>query len=191
MKKNVLTLFMLALVVFLTSCDSKKNDDSKEVAEDQNEAKHDDDGLKKDSDRAVDIADAGLYEVQLATLATTKAKSADVKKFAQMMVDDHTTANKELKDWASRKGVTLPDVMSEDKQKKYYDLDRDAKDFDKEFMEEMVDDHKKDIDKFEKLADDANDADLKSWASGKLGTLRHHLEEAERIHDALKKSDRK
>jgi putative membrane protein len=189
MKKSIFQILLLALVVFIASCEGKKTDDSKEVAEEQNEAKNDGSDGEKESKRVVEIADGGLYEVQLATMALTKAKSPEVKKFAQMMVDDHTKANNELKAWASKKGVALPDVMSEEKQKKYYDLERDedTSDFDEEYMDEMVEDHKKDINKFEKIADDAEDAELKSWAAEKLSTLRHHLSEAERIHDAVKK----
>lgn len=192
MKKAIFQILILTLAAAFVSCDGKKTNDSAEVAEDQNDARHDDSDLEKDSKRVVEIADGGLYEVQLATMALTKAKSPEVKKFAQMMVDDHTKANNELKAWAGKKGVSLPDVMSEEKQKKYYDLERDedANDFDEEYMDEMVEDHKKDINKFEDIADDANDAELKSWAAEKVSTLRHHLSEAERIHDLVKKKSK-
>jgi putative membrane protein len=190
MKTNIFKVIILALAVFFSACESKKTDDSAEVAEDQNEEKHDDSRLEKDSKRVVEIADGGLYEVQLATMALTKAKSPEVKKFAQMMVDDHTKANNELKAWAGKNNVTLPDVMSEEKQKKYYDLERDedASKFDEKYMDEMVEDHKKDINKFEDIAEDAENAELKSWASDKVTTLKHHLSEAERIHEAVKKN---
>ncbi|HEY0653133.1 MAG TPA: DUF4142 domain-containing protein [Chryseosolibacter sp.] len=192
MKTNFFRIMMLALAISFSACETKKTDDSAEVAEDQNEAKHDDSNLDKDSKRVVEIADGGLYEVQLATMALTKAKSPEVKKFAQMMVDDHTKANNELKAWAGKNNVTLPDVMSEEKQKKYYDLERDeeANEFDEEYMDEMVEDHRKDIKKFEDLAEDAENAELKSWAAGKVTTLRHHLEEAERIKEAVKKNSK-
>jgi putative membrane protein len=49
----------------------------------------------------------------------------------------------------------------------------------------MVKDHKKDIDLFEREANNGEDADLKSWASGKLPTLKHHLEMAEKMQSAL------
>jgi putative membrane protein len=186
MKRNILSILMLGFLFLIASCEGKKDKDSAEIAEDQNEAKHEDDGLEKDSEKAVEIADGGMFEVQMATSALTKAKSPEVKRYAQMMVDDHTKANNELKAWAGKKGVKLPDVMSEDMQKKYYDIERDSKDFDKDYIDEMVDDHKKDIDKFEKVAKDANDQEFKTWAANTLGTLRHHLEEAERIQDALK-----
>jgi putative membrane protein len=192
MKRNIFQITLLALTIMLSSCETKKTEDSAEVAKDQNEEKHDDSDMEKDSKAAVEIADGGLFEVQFATMALTKAKSPEVKKFAQMMVDDHTKANNELKAWAGKKGVTLPDVMSEDKQKKYYDLERDedVNEFDKEFMDEMVEDHKKDINKFEDIAEDGNDADLKAWAAEKLPTLKHHLAEAERIRDAVKKTSK-
>ena len=61
MKPNIFLVLMLALAVSFTACDSKKTEDSTEVAEDQNEAKHDDSKLEKDSKRAVEIADGGLY----------------------------------------------------------------------------------------------------------------------------------
>jgi putative membrane protein len=188
MKKNIFNILLLALVFAFASCDTKKNqDDSKEIAEDQNDKKLEDSDTKKDAEFAVDAADGGLYEVQMGTLALTKASSPDVKKFGQMMVDDHSKANTELKGLAAQKSITIPDVMSEDCQKKYYDLDKkDKKDFDKEYIDQMVKDHKDDIDKFEKEADKGNDNDVKSWAAGKLATLRHHLEEAQRIQDALK-----
>lgn len=190
MNKNIFQLAIFSLAVFCFSCDSKKTEDSADVAKDQNGAKYDDSDLEKDSRRAVELADGGLYEVQLATMALTKAKSPEVKKFAQMMIDDHTIVNNELKDWAGKNGVTLPDVMSEEKQKKYYDLerDKDVDKFDEKFMDEMVGDHKKDINRFEDIADDSKNAAFKSWAGEKLSTLRHHLSEAERIYGDIKKN---
>lgn len=188
MKKNRLQMILAALVLVFSACETKQRDDSKDVAEEQNEENLENSDIKRDSEFAVDAADGGLYEVQIGTLALTKATSPEVKQFAQMMVDDHTKANNELKDLAGNKGIALPDVISEKCQKKYYDIDQKNKgeEFDKAYMEQMVKDHKDDIDKFEKEANNGNDAELKAWASGKVATLRHHLEEAERINDQLK-----
>jgi putative membrane protein len=187
-KKNILHLLTLVLLVAFASCESKKVEDSKDLAEDQNEENLDDSDKKRDAEFAVEVADGGIYEVQLSTLALNKATSSRVKEFAQMMVDDHGKANTELKALAAQKNIILPDVMSEKCQKKYYDLDQKNKgeEFDKEYISLMIKDHKDDIDKFEKEADKGNDTEVKSWAAGKLATLRHHLEEAERIQDDLK-----
>jgi putative membrane protein len=187
MKKNIIWSLIFTAGLASISCESKKAD-STEAAEEQNDENLKTSDIKKDAEFAVDAADGGLYEVQLATLAQKKASSPEVKQFAQMMIDDHTKANNELKAAAGQKGITLPDVMSEKCQKKYYDLDQKAQgpEFDKAYMELMVKDHKDDIDKFEKEADKGEDPELKSWASGKLSALRHHLEEAERINEAIK-----
>ncbi len=173
--------------ITMMSCESKKNYDNTEVAKEQNDSSATTKEEKKDAEWAVEVADGGMFEVQTATLALTKATSPEVKKFAQMMVDDHTKANNELKSMASKKGIALPDVMSEKCQKNYYDLDqKDKKDFDKDYIDLMVNDHNEDVDKFEKEANQGEDADLKSWASSTLATLRHHDEEAKRLQDVLK-----
>ena len=39
-----------------------------------------------------------------------------------------------------------------------------GKDFDKEYISDMVDDHEKDVKEFEKASKDAKDPDLKAWA---------------------------
>ena len=96
------------------------------------------------------------------------------------MVDDHSKANDELKDLASKKNVTLPtDVDAKDKAT----MDRlsalNGAAFDKAYMRHMVSDHKKDISEFQKEASSGSDTDVKSWASKTLPTLQHHLQMAE------------
>jgi putative membrane protein len=50
-----------------------------------------------DTSFAMKAAQANFAEVELGKLAQQKASSDDVKKFAQMMVDDHTKALDDLK----------------------------------------------------------------------------------------------
>jgi len=185
MKRSIVCFSMAALMFAWASCgDTRK--DSTEMAEDQNEEtvsnKTDD-----DAEFAVEAADGGLMEVELSTLALTKASSADVKRYAQMMVDDHTKANNELKALAQQKNITLPTVMGNERQRKVDNLrDKTGAEFDKEYMDLMVSDHRDVIDEFEDQAEDGKDAELKSWASTKIEALRHHLQEAERIQGVLK-----
>jgi putative membrane protein len=191
MKKITLSILMAAAVVTtavtFTACNTNKTEDSKEVAEDQNEAKLDTTALEDDSEFAVAAADGGLMEVKLGELAKTNAASADVKKFGEMMVTDHSKASDELKALATRKNITLPAALSDDKQKKYDDLaQKKGKEFDKAYISFMVDDHKEDISEFEEAAKEAKDPDVKAWAEGKLPTLKHHLEAAEALNKKIK-----
>lgn len=176
---------MSALMFTWVSCGDGRQD-STEAAEDQNEETVDN-KKEDDAEFAVKAADAGLLEVQLGTLALTKASSPQVKQYAQMMVDDHTKANNELTALAQQKNITLPTTLGNENQRRYDNFnEKTGADFDKEYMDQMVKDHRDVIDDFEEQAEDGNDADLKSWASSKLTGLRHHLEEAERIQETLK-----
>jgi putative membrane protein len=164
MKKITLSILMAVTVVAFTACNSNKTEDSKEVAEDQNEANLDTTALEDDSEFAVAAADGGMMEVKLGELAKMNAANADVKKFGEMMVTDHSKAGDELKALATQKNITLPMALSDDKQKKYDDLaQKKGKEFDKAYVSFMVDDHKKDISEFEEAAKDAKDPDVKAW----------------------------
>jgi len=191
MKKiKTLSLLFVACLFAVASCGTKNSqDDSKEVAEEQNEEKFDDTNLEDDTDFAVQAADGGMLEVKAAELALSKGTSAKVKEFAQTIVADHSKANEELKTLAQQKNITLPDSLSEKNQKKYEDLaEESGADFDKAYCEFMVKDHKDDIDKFKKAADEAKDADLKSWAAGKVPVLEHHLSLAQQMEESVKNS---
>jgi len=186
-KFNLLAL-SLSVMIGLGACD-KKQDDSKEIAEDQNEEKFDDTALEKDSEFAVEAADASLMEIQLGELAQTNASSDDVKAFAQQLVSDHKTASGELAALAQQKGITLPATLSEKCQKKYNDLStKSGKDFDRAYMDLMVKDHKDAVDAFKKEAEKGEDAEIRTWASGKVATLESHLEMAKQTEDIVKKS---
>ena len=187
MKKITLSALFLASLITFSGCNSKKAEDSKEVAEEQNDAKFDDTKVEDDTEFAVAAADGGMIEVKLAELAATNASSKTVKDFAQNMIKDHSKANEELKALAQQKNISLPATLSDDKQKDYDDLaKKKGKDFDKAYASFMVDDHKEDVDEFEKAAKECKDPDVKAWAAGKVPTLQHHLEMAKAMKDATK-----
>ena len=64
--------------------------------------------------------------------------------------------------------------------------EKSGKEFDRDYMSMMVKDHQDDVDKFEKMSKDGNDADLKAFATKTLPILRAHLDSAKAINDALK-----
>jgi putative membrane protein len=125
---------------------------------------------------------AGVAEVELGRLAVGRASSADVKAFAQMMVDDHTKANGELSGLASQKGVTLPaDPPPPAKAAKDHLSTLSGAAFDKAYMDHMVKDHEKAVALFTKEASSGKDGDTKDWASKTLPTLQQHLAKAREV----------
>ncbi|MEX1238574.1 MAG: DUF4142 domain-containing protein [Cyclobacteriaceae bacterium] len=192
MKKSILYLLMSALMLIGLSCGSNDGrDDSTEIAEEQNEETFEKNKVEEDAEFAVEAADGSMLEVELGTMALTRATSPEVKQFAQKIVDEHTRSNNELKALAQKKNITLPTTMGDDHMRKYENLqEKTGPDFDKEYMDLMVKDHKEDIREFEEQAEDGSDLEIREWASSKLPTLRNHLEEAERVHETVKEKDR-
>ncbi len=136
-------------------------------------------------------AEGGLAEVELGKLATQNASSDAVKKFGQQMVDDHTKANQQVQDAASKKGVTLPTELSP---KDKATLDRLQKlsgpHFDRAYMSDMVKDHTKDVSEFQKEAKSGSDPDVKQLASSILPTLEEHLNRAKSVDGEVKGSSK-
>jgi putative membrane protein len=136
--------------------------------------------MTADSDFVRKAAQGGMAEVELGRLATSKASNEKVKQFGQRMVDDHSKANNELKEVASRKGVTLPTSLDAKDQSTKDKLSKlSGAEFDKAYMEDMVKDHKTDVSEFRKESNSGSDPDVKSFASKTLPTLEEHLKLAE------------
>jgi putative membrane protein len=122
----------------------------------------------------------GMYEVEAGKVAAQKASSEEVKKFGQRMVDDHTKANDELTQLADKKGVKVPKDLDKKFKAKVEKLSKlSGADFDREYMNMMVKDHKEDIAEFSKEAKNGKDPDVKALASKTLPTLQEHLKMAE------------
>jgi putative membrane protein len=186
--------FVLLALPFAFACNNGAND-SVERADSANEAKMDTNNNMNTQAIPVDantsqfmvkVADGGMTEVNAGNLAQQKAQNQRVKDFGAMMVKDHSAAGEELKSLASQKNVTLPSSISNDHQDAINDLNnKTGKDFDKDFMDMMVRDHKKTIDDFQKADNNTNDADVKAWIEKTLPTLQMHLDSAQAIQKAL------
>lgn len=137
---------------------------------------------KASIDFVTKAASGGMMEVQLGNLAQTNAKSQRVKDFGSMMVTDHTNANDELKGLASSNNITISSSLLPEHQK-HVDIMGKMKgaDFDKHYMDMMLDDHKKDIEEFKKEAGSSNNDVFKNFASKTLPVLQKHLDSAKAI----------
>jgi putative membrane protein len=194
MKK--LTLFTLATVSACLMQACSGHGDSKKSADSANAVKAD--SSKKDSTTvsaadkddakfAVAAANGGMAEVELGQLAQQKAVNSKVKDFGAMMVTDHSKANDEMKALAQSKGITLPTAIDTEEQKVKDDLSaKTGADFDKAYVSNMIDDHKKDIKEFENASKNCKDADLKAFAVKTLPVLKMHLDAIQKIHDNMK-----
>ncbi|KFE99174.1 membrane protein [Chryseobacterium formosense] len=205
MKNSILTLLAVAA---LASCNKKDSvstnssvdstdlsstvptdtpqtlNDSATVSNTVNDAKALSDQDKTFVDAA---AKGGMMEVMMGEFAATNATNASVKSLGQKIAKDHKMANEELKKWAATVNYSLPSSMDAAQQKMHDDLTaKKGADFDKAYVDMMVNDHKKDIAAFKKQSADGTDANLKAFATKTIPTLENHLKESEKVKAAMK-----
>jgi len=138
---------------------------------------------KEDGEMMRDMAHANLAEIETGKMALEKSQSDQVKKFAQMMIDDHTTALKELQAIAQSKGTTLPketDVPHKAIATALKALSGDT--FDKQYIARVgVGDHERTLEMLQKAQKNTKDPDLKAYAQKTQQTVNQHLNMARKM----------
>ena len=123
----------------------------------------------------MNAAKGGMMEVEWGKLAAQNGQNADVKKFGNRMVTDHSKANSELMALAKEEGVSLPGAKAPGKWKS-----------DKDYMDMMVKDHQADLAEFHKQAQSGTDPDLKAFAAKYSKVVQQHLDLAKQTQSKLK-----
>ena len=129
----------------------------------------------KDKSFMMNAAKGGMMEVEWGKLAAEKGQNAEVKKFGNRMVTDHSKANNELMALAREEGVKLPSEKAGGKWKS-----------DKDYMDMMVKDHEKDLAEFQTEAKEGSDPDLKKFAEKYSKMVQKHLDLAKEVQGKLK-----
>jgi putative membrane protein len=102
------------------------------------------------------------------------------------MVQDHTTLQNDLKNWAAQNHVSLPTEASQtdiSQKRKLEGLSGAA--FDSAYMEDMLSDHKNDIAEVQKMAENASNPQVKQLAQKTLPLLEDHERVAENVAGQL------
>jgi len=136
---------------------------------------------KADTKAVTDMAMANMAEVEAGKLAQSKSQNAEVKTFAQQMIDDHGKALQEVQTLAQAKGVALPvelDAKHKAMAAKLEKMNGEA--FDREYMKTGgVKAHKDTLAMLKKHEKAAKDADVKALAGKMIPTVEQHLKAAE------------
>jgi putative membrane protein len=136
----------------------------------------------KTEDFIKEAAMSDMLEIEAAKVAQQKG-DADDKKFADMMITDHTKTSSELKSLTPADlKAAIPASLDASYQKKVDKL-RDTKpeDFASEYDSMQVSAHKDAVSLFERYAKGGDNAALKDWAGKTLPALQHHLEMAQKL----------
>lgn len=125
-------------------------------------------------------AQTDMMEAHLGQMAQNQAGRQDVKDYAQTLVTDHTSDYQQLTEAAGKANLTVPKGLdaAHDKMIAPFEKLKGAA-FDTRYIHEMIAGHKKAIGVYNKEAAQAQNADLKAYASAALPTLQKHLDGAE------------
>lgn len=128
------------------------------------------------------VARAGLDEVAISKVAVERSSNPDVRRFAQKIVSDHENLHSDLASLATLKHVSLPakDNVAEKWQK------RDAKDFDRDYVNHMVSAHEDTVKLFEKQSTESKDPEVMEFARKHLEKLQAHLHAATDLQRTFK-----
>jgi len=120
-------------------------------------------------------------EISVGKLAQQKGSTEGVRNFGKMLATDHTKAKGDVDKLAKSMNVTLEKQVTDDQQSDYDKLAKlSGKDFDKAFIDQMVDDHQKDINEFQDEAK-AKNGQVSALARKQLPTLKKHLATAQSL----------
>jgi len=137
----------------------------------------DDDGKGlTDNEFVMKVAASGKAEVAIGKIGQEKGKNADVKRFADRVVKDHTKANEELMAAAKDAGISVSEKPADQDEHVKQFRDASEKNFDKEFADHMVQSHTKGVELFTKASKELKNEKLRSFAEKTLPTLKEHLQ---------------
>jgi putative membrane protein len=180
------TLFIF-FVVMMLACQSPKQEESKEVAEEANDDHIDNKQHEKDAQFIVDAVSLNYDEIKLAQLAQTKSNSEEIKSMAQMLEKEHLSQLMDLKGLATEKGISIPIEESNNARKQVEELSEESvSDFDRQWTKELIDCHEKGISKFKKAISDAADPEIQAFANSNVGKLQAHLEALKTFQDKIR-----
>ena len=128
-------------------------------------------------------------EIQMGQLGAKKATNSKVKAFAQELVTEHRAMLSDGKALAGKLNATADTVANDvrdlinhgrDEVKDFTDKAAGA-DWDKDFINKMIDDHKNVLDKLQDAAKNTTNADLRTALEKATGKVQQHLTKAQDI----------
>ncbi|MGI9169223.1 MAG: DUF4142 domain-containing protein, partial [Caulobacteraceae bacterium] len=129
-------------------------------------------------------ASTDMFEIKEAKMALKRSTNADIKKFADMMIADHTKSTAALKAAiaTANAGLAPPAALPTDMQAKVDALGKaGAADVDKTYIGQQVDAHAAALGVMQGYAPNGDTPALKNFAASTDNVVKGHLDEANRL----------
>jgi putative membrane protein len=140
-----------------------------------------------DRDFIEDGIRAGLAEIEASKLALQRSQRAEIKAFAQQMIDEHTKANQQLLAIAKNAGIKAPDGLSVHQKTRMQRLrGTTGTRFDKRYIDDYgVIAHEKTIGLVRRTLSETRNDSVRELASQLLPQLEHHIVMATEAQSAV------
>ena len=177
---NYIQYSVVFIAVFLSSCSNiSKPEDTKDIAEEHNEAKFNTLASVIDAQFLVNVASVNMEEIKLGRYAQQKSKMPDIVALAKNLEILHLKSLVEITVLAKSKLITIPTMPTNETQDAYKSLNRKSGvAFDRAYCDIVVNSHTKAISSFEQISTETFDKDIKAWTLSMIPSLRTYLDEA-------------
>ena len=183
-------LLFIAIILITAGCNTERN---REIENDENSVSYDE---KKMAEGEIwnenQIKDFMLHasmidkmQIQVGKMAQEKAANESVGIYGKMIHDDHSYSLENLKPIAQRHQVNISDSLDNEHLAKVRELEvAEGQEFDRKFLDMMIEGHRKDIEKYEDALTNVQDGDeVKDWIDNSLTSLRRHLQKAQQLQN--------
>jgi putative membrane protein len=135
---------------------------------------------RKDQQFVTEAIQGDLAEIKMGQLAQQNGQSDQVKQFGKTLEQDHSDHLQKAQQIAQQNGMRVPSEPTAKQQANYKHMSgMSGTKFDAAFAKDMVQDHEKDIGKYDKEA--SSGSVLSDFAKQTLPVLKKHLQMAESI----------
>jgi putative membrane protein len=127
-------------------------------------------------------AEASMSQVDLARVAEQRAQNPEVKKFAQLMSEEHSKLTEQLKQMGMSEHINLPTSVSRTDADEHRHLNTlNGASFDKSYVDQVVSELTRQSAEFKRGASSATKTNLKDFAERTLPTLESELQQAKQL----------
>lgn len=162
------------------------------VASDAKDARKVDEASMKDVECLAKLHHDNDMEIQMGKLAKKNGQSKQVKQYGELLIKDHTLADKQIMALAKKKNLelTAPTPKTEEERAEMQAAMESMKrleslkgeEFDREFAKMMVKDHQKAVDLIEGTLTQTQDPKISAVLTKLLPVIKEHLRVAESIN---------
>lgn len=196
MRTFILILSTFLIFSSLINCTNGKQEDKKSGAADEqyiSEEKRVDGEVEEQWSRG-EINEFLLYasminqmQIRIGEMAKKKAATQKVKNYGNLLLEDHTLSLRTLKQIIDDRDMNIPDTLSQNFNNMIADLQNaSGAEFDRKFVNLMIEDHKKAIAKFENAkAHIPEEEPIYKWVDNSLPALHRHEQKGKQVKRLL------